>query len=79
MKYKDLTEFVSRFEKRFGTKPKSVGLPKTEFNELEKDLEDLAPVSYTADYSNGSTITVMGVTVRNTGGDDHANVQFRTT
>lgn len=78
MKYTDFVKFLSKFEERFGTKPKSIGLPKVEFSELEKDLEALAPVPYTADYSKKPTIFLMGVAIRNTEGEDHANVQFRT-
>lgn len=78
MKYTDYTEFLTKFENRFGTKPTSIGLPEVEFRELEKDLEELAPVAYSADYTDGERITLSGVVIKNSGGKDGANIQFRT-
>lgn len=78
MKFKDYTEFLNKFEGRFGVKPKKIGLPRPEFKELEKDLEDHAPVAYTADYKDGERLFLLGVEIVNSGGTDGANVQFRT-
>lgn len=78
MKYKDYVEFVQKFENRFGAKPKKVGMPSVEFRELEKDLEDGAPVSYSADYKGAERIFLLGVEIVNSGGTNGASVQFYT-
>jgi hypothetical protein len=78
LKYKDYVEFLQKFEKRFGTKPKKVGLPSPEFRELEKDLEDLAPVPYSANYNSGERVFLLGVEIVNSGGTDGASLQFHT-
>lgn len=78
LKYKDYVEFVQKFENRFGTKPKKVGLPSLEFKELEKDLEDSAPVPYSADYKGAERLFLLGVEIINSGGTNGANLQFHT-
>jgi hypothetical protein len=79
LKYTDYTDFLKKFETRFGNKPTSIGLPEVEFKELEKDLEDLAPVAYSADYTNEGEIKLNGVIVKNSGRNDGTRIQFRTT
>jgi hypothetical protein len=78
LKYKDYAEFLNKFEGRFGTKPKKIGLPTVEFKELEKDLEEQAPIPYTADYKDGERLFLLGVEIVNSGGNNGANVQFHT-
>jgi hypothetical protein len=65
MTYKDLTDFMKKFDKKFATKPKRVGLPELSFRELEKDLADLAPTGYQAWYENGEHISILGVEIFN--------------
>jgi hypothetical protein len=77
LNYKDYTQFLKKFETRFGNKPNSIGLPEVEFKELEKDLEDRAPVAYSADYSDKGEIKLDGVIVKNSGRNDGARIQFR--
>ncbi len=78
MTFKDYKAFVERFEGRFGARPKKIGLPSVEFKELEKDLEELAPIPYTADYKDGERLFLLGVEIVNSGGNNGANVQFHT-
>jgi hypothetical protein len=53
-------------------------MPSVEFRELEKDLEDGAPVSYSADYKGAERIFLLGVEIVNSGGTNGASVQFYT-
>jgi hypothetical protein len=53
-------------------------LPTVEFKELEKDLEEQAPIPYTADYKDGERLFLLGVEIVNSGGNNGANVQFHT-
>ena len=64
MKLQNLKSFVNSFEEKFGAKLKRVGVNQESFQEFEKELEDTAPVPYTACYNNGiGTIKVLGVEV----------------
>ena len=64
MKLQNLKSFVNSFEEKFGAKLKRVGVNQESFKEFEKELEDTAPVRYTACYNNGiGTINVLGVEV----------------
>lgn len=64
MKLQNLKSFVNSFEEKFGAKLKRVGVNQESFKEFEKELEDIAPVHYTACYNNGiGTINVLGVEV----------------
>ena len=64
MKLQNLKSFVNSFEEKFGAKLKRVGVNQESFKEFEKELEDTAPVPYTACYNKGTgTINVLGVEV----------------
>ena len=64
MKLQNLKSFANSFEEKFGAKLKRVGVNQESFKEFEKELEDTAPVQYTACYNNGlGTINVLGVEV----------------
>jgi len=64
MQLKNLKSFLNSFEEKFGAKLKRVGVNQESFKEFEKELEDTAPVPYTACYDNGiGRISVLGVEV----------------
>ena len=80
MTYKDLMDFMKKFDKKFATKPKRIGLPELSFRELETDLADLAPTDYRANYVNGERILILGVEIFNseykTTGRNDANIEL---
>lgn len=64
MKLKNLKKFINSFEEKFGAKLKRVGVNQEAFSEFEKELENNAPVEYTACYNDGvGRINVLGVEV----------------
>lgn len=63
MNLENLLDFVSDFEAKFGAKPTRIGLTKDRFEHLEKQLENQAPVKYTACYLGNARLRLLGMEV----------------
>ena len=64
MQYTKLKKVVDKYEKNHGHKPTFIGLSESEFSVLEKELEDCAPVEYSANYDGGKgIINIFGTKV----------------
>jgi hypothetical protein len=63
MSLENLLDFVNDFEAKYGAKPTRIGITKDRFEYLEKQLEDQAPVKYTACYLGTAKIRLFGTEV----------------
>lgn len=63
MSLENLIDFANDFQAKFGAKPTRIGLTRDRFEYLEKELEQQAPVKYTACYLGNARIRVLGMEV----------------
>ena len=63
MSLENLIDFANDFEQKFGAKPTRIGLPRHRFEYLERELENQAPVKYTACYLGKAKIRIFGMEV----------------